>query len=135
MKENKNKHIPKTTLKSKENNTSTKANLQFLITQKDQTHYEIITILKENNISKIKITSKKTNKNHTKISLPFSIKWKNKEFKGTFTVLLNNNEIEECGIKWKSKSPNFGMLEDYIYEELEEKLTEIILKKYNTCQN
>jgi hypothetical protein len=62
----------------------------------------------------------------------FKIKWENKEYHGTFTVTVSENiGIEEYGIEWEDESPNFGEFEDYIYEELEEKLLDKVLKKYN----
>lgn len=94
-----------------------------------------IIIFDENSIPMVKITSE-ADKDRIRATLPFSITWKNKKLKGTFiATLTKNNEVEEWGIKWENKSPNFGVFEDYIYEELEEKLLEIILKEYDTRQN
>jgi hypothetical protein len=137
MKNNKNKHMSKTTPKAKENNTSTQINLQLSITREGQVRYRNpqIIIFDENSIPQIKLTSE-VDKDHIQASLPFSITWKNEKLKGTFVATLTkNNEVEEWGIKWENRSPNFGVLEDYIYEEIEEKLLEIILKEYNAHQN
>lgn len=88
-----------------------------------------IIIFDESCTPKVKITSE-INKDHIQASLPFSITWKNKKLNGTFVATLTkNNEVEEWGIKWENRSPNFGELEDYIYEKLEEKLLKEVLQK------
>jgi hypothetical protein len=64
------------------------------------------------------------------IFLPFSITWKNKKYNGTFFVSMSKNiGIEEYGIEWIDEKPNFGEFETEIYEEIEEKLLEEVLKK------
>ena len=67
------------------------------------------------------------------IFLAFSIKWKNQEYYGTFIVFLTENlgRIDDYGIEWSDEAPDFGEFESYIYEEIEEKLLEEVLKQYN----
>jgi hypothetical protein len=66
------------------------------------------------------------------IFLPFSITWKNQEHEGTFIVFLTENFwIDDYEIEWENESPDFGELEEQIYRELEEKLLEEVMKKYN----
>ena len=65
------------------------------------------------------------------IFMSFKVKWSEQEYYGTFIVTLSENFwIEEYGIEWESDEPDFGEFESYIYEQLEEKLLEEVLKKY-----
>jgi hypothetical protein len=66
------------------------------------------------------------------IFMPFTLIWKNKEYNGTFLVSMSKNiGVEEYGIEWSDEAPDFGELETEIYEEIEEKLLEEVLKQYN----
>jgi hypothetical protein len=66
------------------------------------------------------------------IFLPFSITWENQEYEGTFIVFLTENFwIDDYEIEWCSEDPDFGELENHMYEKLEEKLLEEVMEKYN----
>jgi hypothetical protein len=67
------------------------------------------------------------------ISLPFVITWQNKEYDGNFTVYLTKKgRIDDYEIEWSNEIPNFGKLENYVYEELEKKLLKEALEWYNS---
>lgn len=67
------------------------------------------------------------------IFMAFTIKWNDQDYHGTFIATLSENLwIEDCEIEWSNdESPDFGEFEESVHIELEEKLLDEVLKKYN----